>query len=74
MSEQEMIESDPFQQENIIKGMLEELKLIEWPSVGKVLQQAIISTVALAVFIYFVLTLDATIKEFYQGIHLYPVG
>jgi len=67
-----MVIADPFYGDGLVKGMWNDLKLVEWPSIKQTITQAIIATVVLASVVYLILNLDASIKEFYQAIHLYP--
>jgi len=54
--------------------MREELKLIEFPTIPFVIKKALVNTAALCLFVYCLITLDATIKEIYRGIGLYPLN
>ena len=72
LSSEEKIAADPFSSMNIIAAMIEECKLVEWPSVGQVFRQTLVTSAVLLGTIFFIVTLDATLKELYQGVGLYP--
>ena len=72
LSDSEKLAADPFSEMNIISAMLEEVKLVEWPSVGQVARQTLVTSIALVGTVGFIVTLDGTLKEIYQGIGLYP--
>ncbi|GMI41324.1 hypothetical protein TrCOL_g579 [Triparma columacea] len=72
LSDSEKLAADPFSEMNIISAMFEEVKLVEWPSVGQVARQTLVTSIALVGTVGFIVTLDGTLKEIYQGIGLYP--
>ncbi|GMH62153.1 hypothetical protein TrRE_jg3713 [Triparma retinervis] len=72
LSAAEKLAADPFAEMNILSAMLEEVKLVEWPSLGQVARQTAVTSVALVGTVAFIVTLDGTLKEIYQSIGLYP--
>ena len=47
LSAAEKLAADPFAEMNILSAMLEEVKLVEWPSLGQVARQTAVTSVAL---------------------------
>jgi len=58
LTDMEMEEADPLSKLPFFQGLFEELKLIEWPKPKAVAIQAVVTVVALAFMVVFILTID----------------
>ena len=72
LSDSEKLEADPFSSLSLLPALVEEFKLVEWPKASQVFKQTIITFAALVASVFFVITLDTTLKNIYMAVGLYP--